>query len=93
MQPEEGPLQVTFDDNKENNVWSYHLPREGHHITGRTKLYKLESVYNTLVFCFFHLTPCRLVLETLSILPICLVCEGVGHAGYENQVENLKVVV
>ena len=45
MQPEEGPLQVTFDDNKENNVWSYHSG--GYHITGRTKLYKLESVYNT----------------------------------------------
>ena len=36
MQPEKGPLQVTFDNNKRNNYWSYHSGRTDKiHITGK----------------------------------------------------------
>ena len=36
VQPEKGPLQVTFDNNKRSNYWSYHSGcTDKIHITGK----------------------------------------------------------
>ena len=45
VQPEGIPqLQVTFDDNKQRNFWSYHPPPSFPHITGITH-FMAEDVY------------------------------------------------
>ena len=34
VMPESGELQVTFDDNKNGNIWGYHQGTNFPHITG-----------------------------------------------------------